>query len=79
MKEDNGLERFVVLEDRLNKILKGFTALQEEKEGIVSQMKEQKEEMEKLREEIATLRDERVEVNTRIERLIKRLEGLPID
>jgi predicted nuclease with TOPRIM domain len=79
MKEDNGVERFVVLEDKLNKILKGYAALQEEKEGLFSQMKEQKEEMERLREEISTLRDERVEVHTRIERLIKRLEGLPID
>jgi predicted nuclease with TOPRIM domain len=79
MKEDNGVERFVVLEDKLNKILKGYTALKEEKEGLFSQMKEQKEEMERLREEISTLRDERVEVHTRIERLIKRLEGLPID
>jgi septal ring factor EnvC (AmiA/AmiB activator) len=79
MKEDNGVERFVVLEDKLNKILKGYAALQEEKEGLFSQMKEQKEEMERLREEISTLRDERVEVHARIERLIKRLEGLPID
>jgi chromosome segregation ATPase len=79
MKEDNGVERFVVLEDKLNKILKGYTALQEEKESLFSQMKEQKEEMERLREEISTLRDERVEVHTRIERLIKRLEGLPVD
>jgi len=79
MKEDNAVERFVVLEDRLNKILKGYTALQEEKEGLFSQMKEQKEEVERLREEISALRDERVEVHTRIERLIKRLEGLPID
>jgi chromosome segregation ATPase len=79
MKEDSGVERFVVLEDRLNKILKGYTALQEEKESLFSQMKEQKEEVERLREEISTLRDERVEVHTRIERLIKRLEGLPID
>jgi chromosome segregation ATPase len=79
MKEDNGVERFVVLEDRLNKILKGFTALQEEKEGLFSQMKEHKEEVERLRKEISTLRDERVEVHARIERLIKRLEGLPID
>ena len=79
MKEDNGVERFVVLEDKLNKILKGYAALQEEKEGLFSQMKEQKEEMERLREEISTLRDERVEMHARIERLIKRLEGLPID
>jgi len=79
MKEDTGVERFVVLEDRLNKILKGYTALQEEKESLFSQIKEQKEEMERLREEISTLKDERVEVHTRIERLIKRLEGLPID
>jgi len=79
MKEDNGVERFVVLEDKLNKILKGYAALQEEKESLFSQMKEQKEEMERLREEISTLRDERVEVHARIERLIKRLEGLPID
>ena len=79
MKEDNAVERFVVLEDRLNKILQGYTALQGEKESLFSQIKEQKEEMERLRKEISTLRDERVEVHTRIERLIKRLEGLPID
>lgn len=79
MKEDNGVERFVVLEDRLNKILEGYTALKEEKESLFSQMKGQKEEMERLRGEISALRDERVEAHTRIERLIKRLEGLPID
>ncbi len=79
MKADNGLERFVVLEDRLNKILKGYTALHEERENLFSQMKEHKEEVERLRKEISTLRDERVEVHARIERLIKRLEGLPID
>jgi chromosome segregation ATPase len=79
MKEDNGVERFVVLEDRLNKILKGYTALKEANESLFSQMKEHKEEVERLREEISTLRDERVEAHTRIERLIKRLEGLPID
>jgi chromosome segregation ATPase len=79
MKEDTGVERFVVLEDRLNKILKGYTALKEEKESLFSQIKEHKEEVERLRDEISALRDERVEVHTRIERLIKRLEGLPID
>jgi chromosome segregation ATPase len=79
MKEDNGVERFVVLEDRLNKILKGYTALKEANESLFSQMKEHKEEVERLRAEISTLRDERVEAHTRIERLIKRLEGLPID
>jgi hypothetical protein len=40
MKEDNGIERFVVLEDKLNKILKGYSVAGGE-EGLFSQMKEQ--------------------------------------
>jgi predicted nucleic acid-binding Zn-ribbon protein len=79
MEEENRIEKFVVLEDRLNKILKGYTALKEEKERLSSQMREQKEEVERLREEISTLKNERLEVHTRIERLIERLERIPID
>jgi uncharacterized coiled-coil DUF342 family protein len=79
MEEENRIEKFVVLEDRLNKILKGYTALKEEKERLSSQMREQKEDVERLREEISTLKNERLEVHTRIERLIERLERIPID
>jgi uncharacterized coiled-coil DUF342 family protein len=79
MEEENRIEKFVVLEDRLNKILKGYTALKEEKERLSSQIREQKEDVERLREEISTLKNERLEVHTRIERLIERLERIPID
>ncbi|MCJ7662751.1 MAG: cell division protein ZapB [Desulfobacterales bacterium] len=79
MEEENRIEKFVVLEDRLNKILKGYTALKEEKERLSSQMREQKEDVERLREEISTLKNERLEVHTRVERLIERLERIPID
>ena len=79
MQEGNEIEKFAVLEDRLNEILKGYTALKEEKESIFSQMREQKEEVEKLRGEISTLKNERLEIRTRIDRLIERLEGIPLD
>jgi predicted nucleic acid-binding Zn-ribbon protein len=79
MEKENEIEKFAILEDRLNKILENYTALQEEKEGLISQMKEKEREVAGLREEISTLTNERLEVRTKIERLIERLEGIPLD
>ena len=63
----------------LNKILEGYTTLKEEREKLISQMKEKEKEVEKLKKEFSALKNERSEVRTRIERLIKRLEGIPLD
>jgi predicted nucleic acid-binding Zn-ribbon protein len=79
VEKENEILQFAVLEDRLNKILEGYTTLKEEREKLISQMHVNEEEVEKLREEIATLKNERSEVRTRIERLIERLEGIPLD
>jgi predicted nucleic acid-binding Zn-ribbon protein len=79
MQEENTTEKFAVLEDRLSKILKGYSALKEEKEGIFSQMREREQEVERLRGEISLLKNERLEIRTRIERLIERLEGIPLE
>ena len=79
MEEESAIEKFAVLEDRLNKILNGYTTLQEEKKGFFSKMRDQEVEVERLREEISSLKNERLEMRTRIERLIERLEGIPLD
>ena len=79
MEEEKTIAKFAVLEDRLNKILKGYTALKEENESISSQMKRQEEEVERLRKEVSLLKNERLEIGTRIGRLIERLEGIPLE
>ena len=79
MENDNEDANFAVLEERINKILEGYTTLKEEREGLISQVKAKEAEVEKLREEIYALRNERLEARTRIQRLIERLEGIPLD
>jgi len=79
MDKENEVQKFAVLEDKLNKILEGYTTLKEERGKLISRMKENEGEVEKLRVEVDTLKNERLEVRTRIERLIERLEGIPLD
>ena len=79
MEKENEIVQFTVLEDRLNKILEGYTTLKEEREKLISQMHVNEEEVEKLRNEVITLKNERSEVREGIERLIKRLEGIPLE
>ena len=79
MEKENEIVQFTVLEDRLNKILEGYITLKEEREKLISQMHVNEEEVEKLRNEVITLKNERSEVRERIERLIKRLEGIPLE
>lgn len=79
MDKENEIEKFAVLEDRLNKILKGYITLKEEREKLLSQMKDKEGAVERLQEEISDLKNGRLEFRTRIERLIERLEEIPLD
>jgi predicted nucleic acid-binding Zn-ribbon protein len=79
MEKGNEIAQFAVLEDKLNEILEGYTTLKEEREKLISQMKAKEEAVEKLKEEVYALKNERSEVRTRIERLIERLEGIPLE
>ncbi len=66
------------LEDRINRVLAGYAALKEERDRLLAQLKEKEEIVERLKNEIVTLQSERLEVRTRIEQLIERLEGIPL-
>ena len=79
MEKENEIVQFAVLEERLNKILEGYTTLKEEREKLISQMHKNDEEVKELRKEVTTLKNERSEVRARIERLVKRLEGIPLE
>jgi len=79
MDKENEIEKFAVLEDKLNKILKGYITLKEESEKLVSQMKDKEGAVERLQEEVSDLKTGRLEFRTRIERLIERLEEIPLD
>jgi septation ring formation regulator EzrA len=75
----NELEKFTALEERLNKVLEGYSALKEEKERLFSQVQGKTEEVARLQEEISLLRHERLEARRRIERLLERLEVIPLE
>jgi len=79
MDKENEIEKFAILEDRLNKILKGYITLKEEREKLLSQMKDKEGAVERLQEEVSDLKNGRLEFCTRIERLIERLEEIPLD
>ncbi|MBW2039103.1 MAG: cell division protein ZapB [Deltaproteobacteria bacterium] len=79
MEKEREIDEFVVLEERLNKILEGYTTLKGEREKLISQIKEKQEEVERFKGEVSSLKKERLEVRTRIERLIERLEEIPLD
>lgn len=79
MDKENEIEKFAVLEDKLNKILKGYITLKEEREKLLSQMKDKEGAVERLQEEVSDLKNGRLEFRTRIERLIERLEEIPLD
>jgi predicted nucleic acid-binding Zn-ribbon protein len=79
MEKESEVIQFAVLEEKLNKILEGYTTLKEEREKLISRMHANEEEVETLRNEVSILKNERSEVRARIERLIERLEGIPLE
>jgi len=77
VKEDN-INLFDTLEERLDRILEGFTTLKEENERLASRLRDKELEVETLKNEISLLRNEKSDARKRIERLIQRLEGIPL-
>jgi uncharacterized coiled-coil DUF342 family protein len=79
MEHEKKVNLFDTLEGRLDKILEGFTAIREERQSVITELQAKQEEVKRLKEEISLLKNERVDVRNRIERLIARLEGVPLD
>ncbi len=79
MDNERAIDTFVILEERLNKVLDGYTKLKEERGEIIAQVRGKEEEVERLKGEISSLNNERLQIRTRIERLIEKLEGIPLD
>ena len=78
VKEDN-INLFDTLEERLDRILEGFTTLKEENERLASRLRDKELELDSLTNEISLLRNEKSDARKRIERLIQRLEGIPLN
>ena len=78
MEMNDEVDKFEVLEEKLSRILEGYTKLRNEREELTSRLKEQTGELERLRGEIYSLKNEKSEARTRIERLIEKLEGIPL-
>ena len=75
----NETEKFTSLEEKLNKILEGYIALKQEKERLSSRMQGETAEVKRLQEEITLLKREHAEARKRIERLLEKLEGIPLE
>ena len=75
----NESEKFTVLEEKLNKVLEGYIALKKEKERLSSQVQGEAAEVKRLREEITLLKQEHAEARKRIERLLEKLERIPLE
>ncbi|OGP91881.1 MAG: hypothetical protein A2Z19_07535 [Deltaproteobacteria bacterium RBG_16_54_18] len=75
----NETEKFTVLEEKLNKVLEGYIALKKEKERLSSQVQGEAAEVKRLREEITLLKQEHAEARKRIERLLEKLERIPLE
>jgi predicted nucleic acid-binding Zn-ribbon protein len=75
----NETEKFTALEEKLNKVLEGFIALKQEKERLSSRMQGGAVEVKRLQEEIAQLKQEHAEARKRIERLLEKLERIPLE
>jgi chromosome segregation ATPase len=73
------MDKFLLLEEKLDKIVEGYAQLKEEREELSVKIKKKDEEVERLKNEISSLNKERVEVGTKIERLIERLEEFPLE
>ena len=73
------MDKFVLLEEKLNRILEGYIKLKEEREELIVQIKGKSEEIERLKNETSALNKERVEIGTKIARLIERLEEFPLE
>jgi len=72
-------EKFTALEEKLNKVLEGYIALKKEKERLSSQMQGEAAQVKRLRGEIILLKQEHSEARKRIERLLEKLEGIPLE
>jgi len=77
MEEQKKTDLFDTLEQRLDRILEGYTTVKEEREKVVSELCAKEEEVARLREEISLLKSEKSQVRNRIARLIERLEKIP--
>jgi predicted nucleic acid-binding Zn-ribbon protein len=75
----NETEKFTALEEKLNKVLESYIALKKEKERLSSQVGGGGEEVKRLREEITRLKQEHSEARKRIERLLEKLERIPLE
>lgn len=79
MAKEENINLFDTLEERLDRILEGFTTLKEENARLASRLRDKELEVNSLINEISLLRNEKSDARKRIERLIQRLEGIPLN
>jgi chromosome segregation ATPase len=75
----NETEKFTSLEEKLNKVLEGYITLKQERERLSSRMQGETAEVKRLQEELSSLKREHAEARKRIERLLEKLERIPLE
>jgi len=70
------MDRFDVLEDRINRLVDAYSALREEKEGLGDRLAERESEIQKLKEKISHFSRERELAKEKVEGLLSRVDRL---
>jgi chromosome segregation ATPase len=70
------MDRFDVLEDRINRLVDAYSALREEKEALGDRLAERELEIQKLKEEISHFSRERELAKEKVEGLLSRVDRL---
>ena len=71
-------ECFKRLEERVREIVQGYSRLKQEKEALADNLRLKDKNIDELKEKLQALDDRRNSVKAKIERLIRRIEGLDV-
>ncbi len=71
-----GMDKFDVLEDRIDRLVEAYSALREEKESLRNRLAERELEIQKLREKLSHFSRERELAREKVEGLLTRVDRL---
>ncbi len=72
-------EELRILEERVEKVLEAYRRLKAKNEEISELLRQQTEELTRLKEENEGLKKEKEEVRLKVEQILGRLESVPFD
>lgn len=70
------LEKFDILEEKVNQLVEKFTQLKSEKDNFTLSQQEKDKEILSLREKVSSLEEEKEAIKSRLDKIISNLENI---